>query len=245
MPHRGWQALLLLLPLVLLACDDNPTEVSEDLTVDLAITPDHVHILQTVVTFTVEVRDSRGELVSDFETLQVERLRSDSEVWRGVDLTLQGGVYEGTYTFSSSGEYGIRVTGTRPGETETRVLYTAPEMLHVVRAHEAVGGVRVEFEAFPGHIHTENSAALRFWVMEPDPDPDGVRPPITGLVGEIHCLEGGGGEALYTAVEIEPGVYEVEHLFESAGMAHVGLHFTAPDNSEVEAAFDVEVVPDH
>lgn len=243
MRHGHWQAMLLI-PLLLLACDDNPTAPSEELTVELTMSPDHVHILQSVVTFTVEVRDSRGRLFTDFEAVQVERRQSGSDTWRGIELALQGDVYEGTYTFSSSGEYELRVTGVRAGEAEARVLYTAAEMLHVARAHAEVGGLRVEFETFPGHIHEGDNAALRFWVMEPD-RVDGERPPIIGLAGQIHCVEAGGAEDLMTTVEIEPGVYEAEHLFASAGGSHVGLHFVAPDNSTAEAAFDVEVVHGH
>jgi len=244
MTHGRWQVVLLL-PLLLLACDDNPTGIPGELTVQLTMTPDHVHILQTEVTFTVEVLDGRGRQVGDFETVQVERRQSGSDTWRGIDLAPQGGVYEGTYTFSSSGDYELRVTGARPGDAEAQVLYTAPEMLHVVRAHAEAGGLRVEFETFPGHIHEGNNAALRFWVMEPDRNQDGVRPPITGLTGDVHCLEAGGAEFTWTAVEVEPGVYEAEHLFASAGGAHVGLHFTAPDNSAAEAAYDVQVVHAH
>ena len=243
MAHGRWQAIALL-PLLLLACDDNPTG-PRGLTVDLTLSPDHVHILQSVVTFTVEVRDARGRLVSDFDALQVERRQSGSDTWRGVELTLQSGVYKGTYTFASSGEYELRVTGARPGETEARVLYTVPEMLHVARAHAEAGGLRVEFEAFPGHIHEGNSAALRFWVMEVDRNSEGVRPPITGLTGEIHCVESGGVEDLMALTEIEAGVYEAEHLFANAGEAHVGLHFTAPDNSAAEAAYEVDIAHAH
>lgn len=244
MRHGRWQAVLLL-PLLVLACDDNPTGTSGVLTVELTMSPDHVHILQTEVTFTVEVRDSRGRLVTDFETMQVERLQSGSDTWRGIALALQGDVYEGTYTFSSSGDYALRVSGARPGEAEARVLYTAPEMLSVVRAHAEAGGVRVEFETFPGHIHEGDTAALRFWAMEPERNVDGVRPPITGLTGEFHCLETGGAEVMTAVVEVEPGVYEAEHLFANAGGAHVGLHFTAPDNSAAEAAYEVNVAHAH
>jgi hypothetical protein len=244
MALNRWQAVLLF-PLLLLACDDNPTEVPEVLTVELTVSPGHVHIWETEVTFTVEVRDSRDNVVTDFETLQVERRVSGSETWRSVELALQGDVYEGTYMFTSSGEYELQVTGMRPGEADAQVLHTAMELLHVVRTHAVEGGVRVEFETFPGHIHEDNTAALRFWVMEPDRNVDGVRPPITGLTGEIHCLEAGGADVVLAMVEIEPGVYEADHLFVSPGLAHVGLHFTAPDNSAAEAAFEIEIVHAH
>lgn len=244
MRHGRWQAVLLL-PLLVLACDDNPTAPSDELTVELTMSPDHVHILQTVVTFTVEVRDSRGRLFSDFDAVQVERRQAGTDTWRGIELALQGGVYEGTYTFSSSGEYELRVTGARPGDAEARVLYAAPEMLNVARAHAEAGGLRIEFETFPGHIHEGDNAALRFWVMEVDRNTDGVRPPITGLTGEVHCVEAGGAEVMTAVVEVEAGVYEAEHLFVSAGGSHVGLHFTAPDNSAAEAAYDIEVAHGH
>lgn len=249
MAHGRWQTVLLavlLLPLLLLACDDNPTAPSPDeLTVELTLSAEHVHILQTELTFTVEVRNSRGDPVTDFEALQVERRQEGSDTWRGIDLALQGSVYEGTYVFSSSGEYELRVIGARPGDAEAQVLYTAAELLSVVRAHGEAAGLRIEFETFPGHIHEGEAAAIRFWVMEPERNAQGERPPITGLTGEIHCLEAGGNEILHPIVEIEPGVYEAEHLFESAGGSHVGLHFTAPDASAAEADFDIEVVHGH
>ena len=69
----GGRMLAVLVPLVLIGCESNPTGVHDEaLTVELSLSPDHVHILSPV-TFTAVVRDEHGELVTDMDTVRVER----------------------------------------------------------------------------------------------------------------------------------------------------------------------------
>lgn len=246
MAHHRTLAALLITGL-LIACDDNPP-VGPDggqLTVEFAFTPDHVHILQSEVVFTVTVTDENGGAVTDFEALEVQRRAVSSETWRGIEMTLSGDSYEGTYVFSSSGDYELRVAGQRPGDADLSVLYEVPDLLHTVRAHAEAGGYRVEFESFPGHIHEGDEAELGFWVMETERDASGERPPITGLTGDLHVIEAGGFDGSYTATEGPVGIYGGSHTFTSAGAAHAGLHFTGLDGQPAEASFDLDVVHAH
>lgn len=238
MRARTWIAALLL-PAVALACDDAPTDEGDDeLTVQLEVSPDHVHIWQTEVSFTVTATDASGEPVTDFETLQVERKTHDSDTWRSVDMALEGDAYTGTYVFSSSGEYDVRVVGARPGDDEAEVLHTMEGHLEVVRAHADGGGYTVEFEAFPGHIHEGDDATLRFWVTEGDDE-------VTGLEAEIHVTESGGGDEHLPAEETDAGVYEADHTFQSAGPADAALHFTGAGGEDAEVAFEIEISEAH
>lgn len=240
-------SLGLVASLGLLACEGNPTapEHEEELTVELEIAPGHAHILQTAVEFTVRVRDGHGQAVTDFEAIQVERLQEGSDTWRAIELALDGDVYRGTYTFGSSGAYGLRVMGQRHGEAEMRLLHEAHDPLHVARAHEEAGGYRIEFESFPGHIHEGETATLRFWVMETETDADGVRPPVPGLGAQVHCLGSEAGEEFHGAVEAEPGLYEAAHTFGEAEETHAGLHFTGSDGQPAEAEFHLHIAHGH
>ena len=228
-------------------CEANPTapEHSDELEVELTIEPGHVHILQTEVTYTVHVHDHHGESVTDFLALEVQRLAAGSDTWRGTDLELVGEEYVGTYMFSSSGDYQIRVAGQRPGESDLAVLYQHPEPLHAVRAHAEAGGYRVEFETFPGHIHTGNIASSRFWIMETERDADGVRPPIAGLTPQIFIAEADGSSAQYAAHEHAAGEYEADHEFAIAGDCQITVQFTGVDGQTAEAVFMQHVVHAH
>lgn len=234
--------------LLLGACSDDPlpteedsshddAEATEELNVDLSVSPDHVHILSRV-TFTATVTDHHGDPVTDFDSLRVERRAADSEAWSGTELELDGESWVGAHTFTSSGDYRIRVAGMRPEDTETVVMYERPESLHAARAHADAGGYRVEFETFPGHVHEGDSATLRFWVSEEDA-------PVTGLDPEIHVVEGDGGESTHSATESGSGVYESEHTFSSAEEATVGLHFTGSGGSGSEAEFTIHIAHAH
>lgn len=248
MSHR-LIAFVLVAPVLLGSCENDPVtfvpEPAEEFSVQLDITPHHVHILQTEVTFTVTITDHHGQQVTDFETLQVERLLEGTETWRGTDLTLKGEVYTGTYTFTTSGDYHLRVAGTKHGQAEPVVLYEHPQHLHVVSAHTEAGGYRVEFESFPGHIHEGDTSTMRFWVMEVEKDEAGNRSPITGLASEIRCTEASGAEQEYETVESEGGVYEADHTFTEVGEAHIALHFTGADGQPAEAEFHLHVVHAH
>lgn len=234
---------------LLTACEGNPTappeEHDDELTVELEIAPGHLHILQTEVQVTVRVTDHHGEPVTDFEAIQVERLAEGSDTWGAIELARAGTAYVGTYTFTSSGDYQLRVMGQRPGEAEMMLLHQVHDPLHVARAHAETGGYRVEFETFPGHIHEGDDTALRFWIMEPEGDEAGNRPPIAGVVGEVHVVESDGSELGHALLEMGDGVYECEHTFQTADEAHVRLHFTGADGEPAEAEFHLHVAHGH
>lgn len=236
----------------LAACSSNPTvpieeeheDATADLTVDLQLSSNHVHILSEL-TYTVSVTNHHGEFVTDFDTLRVERRAAGSDTWRGTDLELQGTSYAGTYTFTSSGDYEIRVVGRRDHDAAMVQMYSMSEMLSAARAHAEAGGYRIEFESFPGHLHQHNEATMKFWVMETERNAEGVRPAITGLSTELHCLEADGSTESHAAAELTPGVYEAAHTFESVGDFVAALHFTGTDGLEAEAEFTTHVVPGH
>lgn len=236
---------LLLVPLVAVACDDAPTDEGDDgdgeLDVQLEVTPDHVHAWQTEVTFTVTATDAQGEPVTDFETLSVERSPHDENTWSaiGVELAVApgGDAYTGTYVFTSTGEFDVRVVGARPGD-EAEVLHVMDGHLEVVRAHGDGGGYTVEFELVPGHIHAGDEGTLRFWVTDGDD-------PVTDLDADVHVDEAGSVDELHAADEAEPGVYEADHTFQDPGPAHAGLHFTGSGGEDAEVSFEVEISEAH
>lgn len=235
----------LLAPLALAACSDNPVLVQPgDVTVELELSSDHVHTLSEI-TYTVTVRDHTGAYLTDFDSLTVERKAHGSDTWRATELALTGTSYTGTYTFASSGEYDLRVSGQRHGESEMAVLHEMAEHMEVGRAHEVLNEqYRVEVETFPGHLHEGDEAEVKFWVLEPDPNAEGIRPPISGLTNlQIHCVD-----EMHTAdiTEESPGVYVVQHTFAEVGETHLGLHVMHGDGSMMgEAEFTTHVVHGH
>jgi hypothetical protein len=233
--------------LLLGGCEGNPSalEHSDELEVELTIEPGHVHILQTEVTYTVDVHDHHGDPVTDFVSLEVQRLAEGSDTWRGTALELAGDQYVGTYMFSSSGSYQLRVAGQRPEDTELVVLHEVAEPLGVARAHAEAGGYRVEFETFPGHIHEGDPATTRVWVMEQERDANGVRPPIAGLDVAVHLVEEDGSVFHYSAHEHEAGEYEADHEFLTPGACQVGIQFTGANGQPAEAAFTMHIVHAH
>jgi len=237
-----------LLFILFTGCKDSPVEVHEDegpLTAELTLSTDHIHTLSEI-TFTVKVTDHHGDVVTDLETIEVQRKAHGATEWRGTELTLSGSNYTGNYTFNSSGEYDIRVAGMRHGGTEMEVMYEMAEHLEVVRAHETVGNYRIEFENFPGHLHEGETATVKFWVFEAEKDASGNRPAVTGLNVDIHCGNPDGTEEEHVGVTEESnGVYIADHTFIGAGEAHMGMHFTAPDNSNIEADFHLHVAHGH
>lgn len=236
----------LLLPLLLSlpACSDDPLptgngheDATDELDVSLSLSPDHVHIYSQI-TFNVTVTDHHGEPVTDFDSLRVEWSATGESSWSSAELSLDGDSYTGTHTFTSSGDYEVRVVGKRPEDASSVTMYEMPDHLHASRAHTDAGGYSVEFEAFPGHIHEGESADLRFWVDESDS-------PVTGLTPEIHVTEADASEGSHSATESSSGVYEASHTFGSAGDATVGLHFTGSGGSAAEAEFTIEISHAH
>lgn len=235
----------------LAACESNPVLGPGDdggheheIFVELTLSASHVHILSPI-TFTVAVTNDHGDPVTDFEVLEVQRLAVGSDTWRGTDLTRNGAVYEADYTFMSSGEYRLRVVGQRPGEAEGMVLYEMAESIQAARAHAEAGGMRVEFETFPGHLHTHNMAQMKFWIMEPERNEAGERPAIPGLATTVVCNEPDGGVEQHAAVEEAAGVYVAEHEFESEGDFVAQIRFLGTDGNEAVAEFTTHVVPAH
>lgn len=247
--HRQPGALALLVPLLLVGCESNPTEVhDEELTVALTLSTDHVHILSPL-TFTAVVRDGHGDVVTDMDSLRVERKAVDSDTWRtAAELELSGTQYVGEYTFVSSGEYELRVLGMRAGHAgvEEMMLSPALENVQAVPAHAEAGGIRIEFEAFPGHIHEGDAIEYKFWLMEPERDPvTNERPPIGGVAAEVHCVEPDGARESHAAVESETGVYTAGHTFVSAGDGSVEIHLIGLDGSPTEASFPLTIAHTH
>lgn len=241
---------LLVLPLVVLACDDPlPTghddgDATEDLQVDLTLSPDHVHIYSDV-TFTVAVTDHHDEAVTDFEHIHVEYKETTETEWSEVELTVDGDVYTATHSFGSSGEYDVRITGQRPQDSAPVVMHERVDPLHAARAHAEAGGYSVEFEAFPGHIHEGDTGTLSFWIID---ESSGGEDPITSLSPEVHVTESGEAEETHAATETDPGtsgVYEANHAFSAAGEATVAIHFTGSGGGDAEASFTFEVSHAH
>lgn len=225
-------------------CSDSPTGTdgvsTEDLVATLAVTPDHVHIYENVVTFTVTVEDPDGDPVTDFDLVQVERRLVGDDSWQAVELDRDGSFYVGTHTFEVSGDYDIRVTGLRPSDTELVVLYESPQPLQAVRAHAEVGGYIVELEPDPGHIHEGDTPTVRFWILDPDDES-----PISGLDPTIRVEESDGALGEYSATEPDPGIYVADHTFGSAGTADVGIRFLGADEQEHEWSLEIEIHPAH
>lgn len=240
---------LLLLPLAVLACDDPlPTgaddhaDATEDLQVDLTLTPDHVHIYSDV-TFTAAVTDHHGDPVTSFEQIFVEYREAAATEWNQIELAQDGSVYTAAHSFTSSGDYDIRVTGQRPEDSAPVVMHEMADHLHAARAHTEAGGYSVEFEAFPAHIHAEDTGTMRFWVVDEGGSSD---QPVTGLSPEIHVTESNGTETIHAAsAGSDQGSYEADHTFQNAEDATVALHFTGSGGGDAEAAFTIHISHAH
>ena len=238
--------------LALAACQSNPPlgldgeggDHEHEIFVDLTLSASHVHILSPI-TFTVAVTDEHGAPVTDFEILKVERLAVGTDTWRGTELTLNGTDYEAEYTFMSSGEYMLRVTGQRAGEPEEEVLYELDEAIHAVRAHAEAGGLRVEFETFPGHLHEGDVATMKAWIMEPERNDAGERPPIEGLEVTIVCNEAEGAVEQHLAIEESAGVYVADHEYLAVGDFVAQIRYPGTDGHEANVEFTTHVVHRH
>lgn len=225
------------------ACADNPVAVEDDhddtLTAQLTLSADHVHTLSEL-TYSVVVLDHHGEAVTDLQAVTVDRLIEGGDTWRSTELTLVGTTWTAPYTFTTSGDYQVRVSVLRHGTTDPEIVHTMDEHLHVGRAHVEVGAFRVEFESFPGHLHEGDEAEMKFWVFEAEKNADGIRPPVEGLQAHIECLEASGTSEEHEATEVEHGVYMATHTFAEAGLFVARLHL--PDG---EADFETHVVHGH
>lgn len=251
MTHRHWTTFLLLPLLALGACESNPSAPAEEdeehgheLAAELTLSSDHVHTLSEM-TFTVTVTNDHGDIVTDLQGVAVERRAEGSDTWRATELELSGSVWTASYTFSSSGAYDLRVSVVEHENSEPEVVYSAPEPLDVVRAHEEVAGMRVEFETFPGHIHEGEVATATFWVMESEADAQGNRAPLTDLHVVITCEEADGSFEEHHAHETEPGVYTADHTFDAPGEFVAGIRIGEHGEGEVETQFHTHVAHGH
>lgn len=244
MTTRHVRALAVALLALTAACAEDPIEpegfATDELTTDLAITPDHVHIYETLVTFTVSVVDPDGAPVTDFEVVQVERRAVGGATWSVMEAALDGDFYVVDHTFEASGMYDIRVTGLRESDTDLVVLYEAPAPLEAVRVHEDVGGYHVELEPDPGHIHEGDSSDIRYWIVDEDTEVG-----ITGLTPTIWVEESDGTTSEYAAAEGADGLYHASHAFSMAGTTVLGIRFIGSDQMEAEWSLEIEVHEAH
>ncbi len=233
---------------LMLACTSNPAEPihddeNEELTVTLTVLTEHVHTL-AAADFEVSIKDHHGAAVMDFESILLEYRLEGATEWRGVEMTPQVDRFGLSHVFYTSGEYELRVSG-HPHGGAMGVLHDPHMHLDVGRAHAEVGEMRIEFESFPGHLHEGEEATLKFWVLDKDPDANGVRHPITGLTAAVHCEEEAGYTEEHDAHEHEPGVYEAHHTFQEAGGFHAEMHVTDPLGAEHHVDFHTHVAHAH
>lgn len=233
---------------LLVACESNPTLVDDgNLTAELTPSSSHAHTLSELG-FEVVIRNGDGYVVDDFEAVTVDRRSAGSDTWRSIALTQSDEKFVGAYTFTSSGDYDLRVMVTRHGSAtpvEVPLMDHDMGMMSVARAHVEIDGHRVEFETFPGHVHEGDQVEVKFWVLEPERNAQGVRPPITGLDATILCFEKGVMVEDHSAHGHADGVYEAKHTFAAAGDARAGMEFTDSHGNVVETFFDFNVAHGH
>lgn len=216
---------------LVVGCDSNPVlapdEHADELSAEVVFSVTEFAILQE---FEIEVtiRNDRGDVVTDLESVQFEFQHHDAIDWDVLPLELHDDHFSARHILLTSGEYDFRVMGVPHGESEAHILHQAAEHLVFERAHFEAHGTRVEFEAFPGDIHEGDEVELRFWVFEDDHSGGGHgHVAMHGLSLEIHCFEGGVQVEEHPAEEHEPGIYEAHHTFSEAGDASVEVHFQA------------------
>jgi hypothetical protein len=215
-----------------LACSDNPAEpdhTDHELIVSLTMSTDHLETLEDI-TFTVAVTDDHGDAVTDFTTIQVEyEQEAEAGTWRSIELTLQG-----------SGDYHFRVSGMRGSETELSVLHQLADHFEIERAHTTLGDYKVEFETFPGHIHSGEAIAARFWIMNKD-----TGAAVTGLAVTIGCGNPDATTEDHAVTDSGDGVYEAMHTFTDGGDGHMAIQFTDPASMDWEAEFHLHIAHAH
>lgn len=250
---RGFAAIAVLavaLTAFLVAgCTDKGTEPAdthdgtEELEFSLTFDKPELETLDDI-TFNLAIHDHHGEPAMDFDDVEMQYRMVGSTTWRSISMTPMVDHFEGQHTFSSSGDYELRVMGVpHHGDGhahDPEELHHMAEHYHVHRAYEDAGGYRVEYESFPGHIHSGQSVALRFWVVDRATDL-----PVSGLAPDIRCSETGGAVHVLAAIESSSGTYEVDHTVESAGATVMSLLFTGSDSNPAEVNFDISVSAPH
>lgn len=228
--------MMLLLILGLAACPP-PAHVEEALTAEVVVETQTIRTLDAIV-IEVHVEDADGHHHTDMTELHLEVRLVGSDTWTEITLTVDGEHYSGTTTFTSSGDYEIRVTGMAHSGHEMEEMFSGSML--VERAHADVGLYHIQYESDPGHIHEGDPAILNFWIALDDSGD-----PVLGLAAEIFAEDSLGAIATVNAAEGEGGLYWAEITFSEAGSGHAGIRFTAPDNSPIEADFHIDVAHGH
>ena len=230
------------------ACTDNPIlepDVhAEDLDVALSFSVEELVTL-TEMEVEVEITNHEGVPFTDFEMVGFEyRMEGETE-WETTELELHEGHFSADHMFFSSGEYEVRVTGTRHGADHSETLFEQGEHAEVERIHMEAGEYRIEMETFPGRIHEGDEAEVRFWVAELGTDGHSGGHGMGGLNAQIHLShDASGSTQQHMADEHEDGVYEAMHLFDEAGEFEVMMSFQDEHGDTHEAAFHVPVSHD-
>jgi hypothetical protein len=189
------------------------------------------------VTFEVEILDEMGHHMMDMAAVSLE-VRAVGGEWREIELIPMGDHYVGLRTFSSSGDYEIRVSGM------THAGHAMEEMhmmtIHMDRAHVDAGPFHVEYESDPGHVHGGDEAMLMFWVALAD---GGAA--ATGMSPLIVVEESDGHLTELDAEEVEAGVYQAPMQFADSGETHVSIVLVDETGAEFEADFHFHVSAPH
>lgn len=210
--------------------------VEETLSAHVVTTPSELKTLDEI-SFRVEIEDEMGNHTTDMEDVRLE-IREIGGDWREITLTPMTDHFMGTRTFSSSGDYELRVLGMEHVGHVMEEMHTMS--FHVERAHTDAGPFHIEYESEPGHIHAGEEAMLMFWVARDDSGE-----PATGLTAQIVVEESDGHVTTFEADEVEPGVYLAMMDFVDSGEAHVAIVLLDENGQEVEADFHFSVADVH
>jgi len=219
---------------------DNPTGThvpDSGVTVAVSTDPGEARTLSPVTFHASVTQEPGGMMMMGLQMMQMEVRLEGTDPWEPVDMSWDGDEddYDGTCVFTSSGDYEVRAMGMMHGSHHMDEMYHMNGPFHVDRAHLEAGGYRVEFESFPGHLHTGAASMLRFWVLEPGSG--GSWSPVAGLAPTIRVTESGRSPMDLAATESEDGMYQASHTFAMAGMAKAALLFRGADGADAAAEF--------
>lgn len=209
----------------------------ETLSASIGMTPKTPATLEKV-DFEVHIEDANGGHVMDMSAVDLQYRAEGSDDWQDISLTAAAEHFDGSHTFTSSGDYEFRVMGVRHGGHDMEQIHTMT--MHVERAHKDAGPYHVEFESTPGHIHEEGETVLRCWVSF---DYDGTA--ATGLTVQFVVEESDGHTTTLDATEVESGLYEAALTFEHHGEAHVEIKLSGAGVTAAEVDFHVDVDEAH
>lgn len=210
--------------------------VEGTLSAHVETTPAEFKTLEAI-SFAVEIEDEMGNHTTDMEDVRLE-VREVGGEWREITLTTMTDHFMGTRTFSSSGDYELRVLGMKHMGHMMEEMHTMS--FHVERAHTDAGPFHIEYESVPGHIHAGAEAMLMFWVAMDDSGDS-----ATGLTAQILVEESDGHVTTFEADEVEPGVYHAMMDFVDGGEAHAEIVLLDENGQEVAADFHFSVANAH